>query len=160
MGVTEAYPSPLPSLLLLLPWPLSGHCYCDCRPESSGVLEEDSLSLSLTHTHSLSLSLSISSPSLLKNRTEEAELHISSRGAQISPGRTRREDESWHKRCVKTRAKRTFKNNREAPAFISFFLPRHVGSVFVPSVDLALQSRSGLCSQGFSRSCLRSGRAR
>lgn len=37
---------PLPSLtlsllsspLLLLPWPLSDHCCCDCRPESSRVL--------------------------------------------------------------------------------------------------------------------------
>lgn len=35
-------PSPPPpsSLLLLLPWPLSDHCCCACRPESSRVLLE------------------------------------------------------------------------------------------------------------------------
>lgn len=109
VGVREAYPSPLPSLLLLLPWPLSGHCCCDCRPESSGVLEEDLLTLSLSPP----------SPSLLKNRREKAELHISSDRDQISPGRTPREEESWHKRCVKTRVKRTFKNNSGPPAFAS-----------------------------------------
>lgn len=58
-------------------------------------------------THSLSLSFA-PSPSQLKNPTE---FHIFSQRAQISAGRTPREEENWHKCCVKTRVKKSLKNN-------------------------------------------------
>lgn len=84
--------APLAALRPLLLWLPSGEQRC-----AGGGL-----------THSLSFA---PSPSQLKNPTEQSEFHIFSERAQISAGRTPREEEIWHKRCVKTRVKKPFKNN-------------------------------------------------
>lgn len=155
MGVTEAYP-PLPSPLLPLPpSPPSSFCSPGRSQAIVVVTGVRRAAACWRRTHSLSLfrplSLSAKKPDWVSHfQPESSDLSRTNSPRRGELAQVLRKDA--RKEIFEEQLGLLAAGHPSSSHAIYFFLPRYVGSVFVLSVDLALQSRSGLCSQGFSRS--------